>query len=79
MKTFDPFRKSKKNAFFNAIDAIVTLAENVMEQLQLEDLPQSELKKIIMQLVKVISQILSGEKLRSYIKQTFYKRLTSKI
>ena len=53
LKTFDPFRKSKKNAFHNSVDAIVILAENVMQQLQLEDVPQSKMKKIVMQLVKV--------------------------
>ncbi|KAJ9588360.1 hypothetical protein L9F63_018286 [Diploptera punctata] len=49
LKTFDPFRKSKEEAFHSSVDAMAILGDYVLQQLQahgVKRFPSSEMKKV---------------------------------
>jgi hypothetical protein len=53
MKTFDPFCAQKKESFLRSLASVVLLGDYVQQQSQMRNLPQLEMKKELLQLVKV--------------------------
>jgi hypothetical protein len=57
MKTFDPFRKQKKDLFLSLLPSVVMLGDHVLQQQQMRNLSQLEMKEELLRLVKVIFYI----------------------
>jgi len=53
MKTFDPFYKQKKECFLRSLSSVILLGDYVQQQSQMRNLSQLEMKKELLQLVKV--------------------------
>ncbi|XP_069677496.1 damage-control phosphatase ARMT1-like [Periplaneta americana] len=53
MKTFDPFRKQKREALLSALSSVVILGEHVLKQLRLKTSSSLEIKNELLRLVKV--------------------------
>ncbi|XP_021931470.1 protein-glutamate O-methyltransferase-like isoform X2 [Zootermopsis nevadensis] len=53
MKTFDPFHKQKKEAFFSSLASVIILGDHVWQQCQMGNLPQLAMKEELLRLIKV--------------------------
>jgi hypothetical protein len=54
MKTFDPFRKQKKEAFLSSLASVIILGDHVWQQCQMRNLSQLAMKEELLRLIKVI-------------------------
>jgi hypothetical protein len=54
MKTFDPFRKQKKEAFLSSLASVIILGDHVQQQCQMSNMSQLAMKEELMRLIKVI-------------------------
>jgi hypothetical protein len=53
MKAFDPFYTQKKESFLRSLASVVLLGDYLQQQLQMRNLSQLDMKKELLQLVKV--------------------------
>jgi hypothetical protein len=54
MKTFDPFRKQKEEAFLSSLSSVIILGDHVQQQCQMRNMSQLAIKEELLQLIKVI-------------------------